>query len=131
MFGVAQLDPTGRVRFIPARIPNGQSLSDPVDLLNHEIKGLIIPAAFTGGSVSFQATQPQAPAGDNWLNVFDSGGAEVALNVVAGRYMVLQNTDHERMSALSRIKLRAGTSGAPQNQTGDQYVIIVACVSYE
>lgn len=128
---VLQLDPTGRLRFIPVLIRGGQAVSDPVDLLNYQIKGVIMPGAWTAATITFFANKILTDDG-GYLLVDRTGGAPVAITAGANQYVVLVDLDHETMAGLRFVKVQSsnapGTNPIPQ--AADRYLILVCAVSH-
>lgn len=131
-----QLDPSARVRFMPVHIPAGSALSDPIDLLGYVPKGIEVPAGFQGTTVSLQAAQVLTPdptihAQYPYQDVFTSGGGQVTMTVAASTYVTFTSADQEQLSGVRFMRLRAGTTGAPQVQAADRNFFLVVAVSME
>ena len=129
---IAQLDPAGRVRFVPVLIPAARvnGLSDPIDLRGFAIKGIIMPPAWTAANITFQANNQEVDNG-NYQNVVDSAGVEFTITAAAARYITFLAADHERAVALRFVKVRSGTSGTPVQQGADRYIILVVAMTTE
>jgi hypothetical protein len=103
-------------------IPNGASLSagvgEPVQLGNASLVGIIMPAAWTAASLTFQGSND----GTNFFNIFDVNGAEYVASAAASRYIPVDPVD---FSGVNYLKLRSGTSGTPVNQGADRIITLV------
>lgn len=65
-----------------ATIANGATTSDVIDVKGYAIHGLIMPAAFTGASVSFTVSDVHD---GTFVALYDSAGVLVSVPVVASR----------------------------------------------
>lgn len=95
---------------IEATIPNGEALSEWLDLGERRLAGLIMPAGWTAAAISFDVSPDQ---GATYFPLFDESNAEVSLTVAAGRAHAFPVS---RMIGWNYIRLRSGLSGAPVNQ---------------
>ena len=98
---------------IPATIANGQALTTALNLGGLHLFGIVVPAAWTAASLTFQMSHD---GGATWLNVYDASGSEVTATAGASRYIAL---DAVVFAPLTLIKVRSGTSGSPVNQGQD------------
>lgn len=103
-----------------ATIASGASLSGAVDLGTGRIVGLILPAAWTTASITFQASAD----GTNFFDLYDDATQrELASSiVVASRFLALPMADWLGIRA---VKLRSGSSGAPVNQGAARAITLV------
>lgn len=102
----------------PATILNGASLSDAIDLQEHQFVAFQMPAAWTAASLSFEASFDNV----TYTPVEDSAGVEVTYTVEASKW-VLVNTAH--WHGFGRfLKLRSGTSAAAVNQLADRIIAV-------
>lgn len=67
------------LRYVAAVIPAGGTQSNFVDLDGGIPVGIIVPAAFTGTTLTFNGTYPQGPAAG--VAVQDNAGAAVSVTV--------------------------------------------------
>lgn len=98
---------------IAATIANGAALSDAIALNGNHVDGLVLPAAWTAGALTFQVSLD----GATYYDLYDTAGSEVSYTVTAGKAVPLA------MSALrgwDYLKLRSGTTGTPVNQGADR-----------
>jgi|SRR5215203_922020 len=110
---------------LPVTIPNGQSLSNGVNLSQlvggkSELVGIQLPAGWTAAAISFQASHDGTTYGD----VFDAA-AEISLAgaaVAAGRYISL---DPGKFRSLRFVKVRSGLGGAAVAQGADRIVQLI------
>jgi len=102
-------------------IPAGSSYSTPVPLVNQQPVLLMLPASWTGASVTFQVSSDAA----TWLDLFGDDGTELAACVGPGRSVVLDWP----VLAASCLRLRSGTAAAPVAQQTDA-VVTLATVDY-
>lgn len=102
-----------------ASIASGQSLSGAVNLEGLRLFGLVMPAAWTAANVTFQVSSDN---GVSWQNMYDASGNEMSVTVGVSRFVAL---DPALFAAVSMIKVRSGTSGAPVNQGQDSAITLV------
>lgn len=68
-----------------ATIPSGQTTSEAIDIINCALTGFKVPAAFTGTSISFTASDSP----DGTFSQITSNGASRTVNVSAGDEVTL------------------------------------------
>ena len=102
-----------------ATIANGTSLSGSVNLGGLRLFGIVMPAAWTAASVTFQMS---VDGGATWSNMFDANGNELCVTVAASRFIAL---DPVNFAATAMIKARSGTAATPVNQGQDSVVTLV------
>lgn len=106
-----------------ATIPNGQALSNPIDLSDYALAALIMPAAWTAASITFAACETQ---NGTYKPVYGDDGTEVTIssaNVAADR-VIVNKAVLEQLAGLRWVKVRSGTSGAPTNQGADRAIVV-------
>jgi len=72
-----------KIDFEPAIIAAAESKSAAVDLRGMTLCGVTLPAAFTGESVSFEASVDK----EAFVPVYDSTGVQITVVVAASRYV--------------------------------------------
>lgn len=102
-----------------ATIAAGASLSGAVDLDGCHPVGLVMPAAWTAASITFQVSLD----GVTYNNLYDSSGSEYTITTAASRRIILPPSD---FAGVNYLKLRSGTSGAPVNQVAQAVIQVVA-----
>jgi hypothetical protein len=110
---------TTGIKALSATIANGASLSDAVDLLKHEVVGLVMPSAWTAASVTFQGSQD----GSTYNDLYDSGGTEKSYTVAASRHVLLSAPEDFR--GVRYLKVRSGTAGTPVNQGAERIIKVL------
>ena len=119
----------GRDRtLVPVNIPNGTALSGEVNVGPLRIVGIIMPAAWTAGALTFKAvaTQTNLYATPTYAEVMDiAGTAMTVATPAAATYIALADT--VALVALGRLIVRSGTSGVPVNQAAARDFFLV-CV---
>ena len=119
----------GRDRtLVPVNIPNGTALSGEVNVGPLRIVGIIMPAAWTAGALTFKAvaTQTNLYATPTYAEVVDIAGAAMTVATpAAATYIALADT--VALVALGRLIVRSGTSGVPVNQAAARDFFLV-CV---
>ena len=112
---------TGRAQLATpgVTISNGQSLSPAVDLGTGRLKAILMPAAWTAASLSFQAS----PDGVTYGEAIYQDGTAISATVAAAQYIIVDGT---RFEGARYIKIRSGTSGSPVNQGADRALTLVA-----
>ena len=104
------------IDLISATILAGQSLSSEADLGAKTLVGIVMPAAWTAASLTFQVS---FDSGATWL---DYVAAISPLTVAAGQYLAL---DPAFWRGVNAVKLRSGPSGAPVNQVAQAVLQLV------
>jgi hypothetical protein len=99
-------------------IADTESLSEGVDLGNRTLGAILMPAAWSAADLTFEVSID----GENFFDLLDSEGSEVALTVAADDFLRLNVLD---WSAIRYLKLRSGTSGSPVAQEGDRTITLV------
>lgn len=102
-----------------AVIASGASISPSVNLGGLRLFGLVLPAAFTAASLTFQVSFDN---GVSWMNMYDASGSEVCVTASTSRYIAL---DPSLYSAVCMIRLRSGTASAPVAQAQDTSITLV------
>ncbi len=92
-------------------IEAGQSLSDGLDCTAGAIVRLTMPAAWSGGNLTFQISSD----GLGYNDLFTIDGQEVVIPLVAGSAVVLAQLD-EFLHAVAFLKVRSGTRTHPVAQ---------------
>lgn len=99
-------------------IAEGGSLSTGVDLKGATIVGIVMPAAWTTGNLTMQASAD----GEDYNDVYDRYGTETNIPVAANRHV---NLSPAELTSMRYVKLRSGTSGTPVNQAAARTIILV------
>jgi len=106
---------------VPVRIENGATASAEVNVGGLRIVGIQMPAAWTTGTISFQALVRQVGSTLTFGNVVDSANAAVSIATpTADTYIAL--ADSLALSGLGRIKVVAG---AAQGAARDFFLVCV------
>lgn len=121
------------VSVIGTEIPNNESRSGEVDLGNHTLAAIEIPATWAGTAITFQSKSTSRPAlGDNsnddletWKDVYDSGGTELSVTVAANRIVVPTAAVAAALAPLRYIRVRSGTAAAPVNQSPSKPIKLI------
>jgi hypothetical protein len=85
-------------------IASGQTKSAAIDLGDNTLVGLIIPAAFTGIAVTFEASDDIA---GTYYAVKGSDGTSISYTVAAGTYVMIQPAV---LAGVRNIKVVSGSS---------------------
>jgi len=88
----------------------GASLSAEVALGEKTLAGIVVPNAWNGNMLSFQAT----PDDVNFYEMYTSLGVELTVAVSAGQFIAMDPT---LWRGVTGIKVRSGLLGATVNQT--------------
>lgn len=109
-----------RTEAISATIANTGSLSAAIQLGGRVPVGLIMPAAWTAASLTFQVSVD----GSTYVDLYSlaNPSAEYTLTVSTSRAIPL---DAAVFAGAAYLKVRSGTSGAAVAQGGDRIVQIV------
>ncbi len=103
-----------------ATIASGSSLSSAADLGTGRLVGLVLPAAWTTASITFQGSAD----GTTYFDLYDDATerAIASSSVVASRFIALPIADWLMVRA---IKLRSGSAATPVNQAADRTITLV------
>lgn len=101
-------------------IANGTSLTAAIDLGTARLVGLIMPAAWTAASITFQVSHD----GVTFVDLYNSSGTAVVLNSPAASRAY--SLDASLFIGWRHMKVRSGLIGAAVNQGADRTVILVA-----
>jgi len=74
---------------VDAIIANGQAISSPVDVAGTTLAGIYMPAAFTGTSLTFQASKTI----DGTYQTIFRLGADFSVAVAPGKFVALNPSD--------------------------------------
>ncbi|MER8602803.1 hypothetical protein NKH48_03275 [Mesorhizobium sp. M1233] len=116
------LRPEGRpfeVAKTTALIASGGSLSAAIDLGGLHAVGIIMPAAWTAASLTFNVSVD----GENFADLYAPDGTEYTLTVVAAHHVYL---DLGIFAGFNSIKFRSGAGSAAVNQAADRTLTIVS-----
>ena len=106
----------GKITVNTATIAAGASLSGSVEIGDAKYVGVIMPAAWTSASMTFQVSADNS----TWVNLTDASG-EVAITVAAsGGYKVAAD-----IQPFQYIKVRSGTAASAVNQEASRTITIV------
>jgi hypothetical protein len=106
---------------VPVRIENGATTSAEVNVGGLRIVGIQMPAAWTAGTITFQALVRQVGSTLTFGNVVDSANAGFSLATpTADTYIALG--DKTVLEGLGRIKVVAG---AAQGAARDFFLVCV------
>lgn len=92
-----------------ATIANGQTTSDAINCLGKSIVGLIMPAAFTGTTLTIQSSFD----GSTFKDAYDGFGNQITINVGTSRHIHLSCGD---FLATKYIKLVSGSSEGAERE---------------
>lgn len=95
----------------------GASLSAGVDLGENRLSRLVMPAAWTAASITFQASEDGVTYRD-----LHSATAEISTLAAANRSVALDPT---LFRSIRYLKVRSGTGAAAVNQTAGATVVLV------
>lgn len=107
---------------ITTTIANAASLSGEISLDAWTLEAIIIPAAWTTASLTFQAAEA---SGGTYNNIYDDGGNETTVAAAVDRYISLTGVDKEALAAARWLKVRSGTSGSAVNQGAERTIRLV------
>lgn len=119
---------TDRVGYAEALITTGTSLSGEVDLRNHNLMGIEMPAAWDVAGIAFVGcTRNDQSAGspETFLNVVDQAGAAIAITAALATYIIFTAATLEQLRGLARVKVRSGTNLVPVNQTANRTLRLI------
>ena len=105
------------IRYIPATITSGTSLSAAVALDGLNLIGIQMPAGWDAAAVTFQVAYDGATYNNMWLQT-----AEFSATTAAS---VTNLWSHDLLGPIRSVKVRSGTAGVPVNQTADRIVTLI------
>ncbi|HET8787010.1 MAG TPA: hypothetical protein VFM38_15355 [Candidatus Limnocylindrales bacterium] len=111
---------TRNTRKFIATIANGASLSDAIDLDGQVIAAIVMPAAFTGTALTFQASAD----GVTYQNVYDDAGTELSASVGQAK-VIVNKSILESLAALRYVKIRSGSAASPTAEAADRTLTIL------
>lgn len=85
--------------------------------------GVMMPAAWTAGGLSFQGSHD----GGTFYDLYDDQGNEVTVSVAAQQFVAFDAED-VNLRAPVQLKIRSGTSGTPVQQ-GSERTLYLVCRS--
>lgn len=94
-------------------IATGGTTSEAVDLSQHLLSGIILPAEFDGTTLNF--TGSEEPDG-TFLGLYNTAGTQITMTVAASRHVLIEP---ETFAGVRYIKVVAGA------QTGDTVATLV------
>lgn len=112
---------TRNTRKFVATILSGASLSDVLDLDGQVIAAVVMPAAFTGTALTFQACDT---SDGTFQNVYDDAGTELSASVGQGK-VIVNKSILESLAALRYIKIRSGSAASPTAEGADRALVIL------
>lgn len=104
---------------VTATILNGNSTSDTQNIKGYTLVALLIPAAWTSATITFQVSYD----GVTFYNLYQADGTEYTLTVAASQAIVLPPSD---FVSIDYIIIRSGTSGSPVTQGADRALTLIA-----
>ena len=111
------------IDFQTATIPASGSLSAEVALGQKTLVGIIMPAAWTAASLTFQAT----PDDINFSELYDGAGNVVTITAAAGQFLQIDPT---KWRGITGIKVRSGTVASPVVQAASAVITLVTRTVY-
>lgn len=103
---------------LPVTIPNGESLTDVINLRDQPVVAIQMPSAWTTADLTFQGSND----GTNFFDVYTLDGDEYTVAAAASRYIVLSPFEFQWARY---IKIRSGTSASPVNQGATRTLVVV------
>lgn len=103
-------------KILNAVIANGASLSDSLYVWPCQASAIIMPAAWTAASMTFQGSMD----GVNFFDLFNDSGVEYEIPVLVSQAVQLNVP-----LTFPYVKIRSGTTGTPVNQGGARSVTLV------
>lgn len=97
----------GPLRTQTVTIANNGTVSTVLDLGAGTFLALLMPAAFTGTAITFQACLTRD---GTFVAVKDDAGADVSIVVAAARWVGLSSANMAKLAALRYLKLVSGSA---------------------
>jgi len=111
------------IEYFTATIAAGAALSGPVQLGRKSLVGIVMPAAWTAASLSFQASPDGATFDELFYLAALASTAFVITAPGASQFIMLDPTIWRGVDTL---KVRSGTSGSPVNQVAQAVLTLLA-----
>lgn len=99
-------------------IPNGGSLSDPIDLGAYHLARISTPAAWDAADLTFQASHDGVTFNNLHVAASDT---EYTVQAGASRDILIPVDD---FLSISHLKIRSGTSGVAVNQSAARSLVL-------
>lgn len=106
-----------------ATIAATTSLSAEVPLGEKTLVGIVMPAAWTAASITFQVT----PDDVNFSELYDGAGNEVTLTAAAGQFLQIDPT---KWRGITAVKVRSGTAATPVAQAVQAVLTLITRTIY-
>lgn len=103
-------------KVLVATIANGDSLSDVLNVWPISASAIIMPAAWTAASLTFQGSMD----GVNFFDLFNDSGVEYEIPALVSQSIILNVP-----LTFPYIKVRSGTTGTPVNQGAARSISII------
>ncbi len=114
--GAEQINPIRQTE--TATIAISTALAAAVDLFGGVLIGIQMPASWTAGSITFQASAD----GTTYRNLYKDDGNEMVIQAAAARYIAIDPT---YLRSVRYMKVRSGTSGTPVIQVAERLLTLV------
>lgn len=95
---------SSRIDFEPITIESGETISNEVNMRGMTLCGLYMPAAFTGTTITFQASDQ---SNGTFVAAYDVSGSQITATVSASKYIKLDPSD---FAGIQHIKLVSGSA---------------------
>ena len=105
-------------RTVAVTIASGASLSGAAAIGDSSVIGVLMPAAWTAASLTFQVSVD----GTNYYNLYDDAGSEVTAQASTSRCVLLEP---KQFIGFRYLKIRSGTAASAVNQGGDRIITLV------
>jgi putative NADH-flavin reductase len=109
-----------RLSYLQAKITAGTAVSAEIDLRNHNLVAIAMPAAWTAAAITFLgapvANDGQVVAAESFNSVVDNTGTEVSITAAATKYIVLTQAMQQMLIGLARVKVVSGNLALNVNQ---------------
>lgn len=106
---------------INVTIPNGVSVSDPIDVGGSVVVGFFGPAAWTTAALQVEAS---ANGSTNWVPITDSAGS-VTGSLASITALYAYALDPVAMLPWRYVRLLSGTVATPVNQAADRVFTVI------
>jgi hypothetical protein len=103
---------------LTATIAESASLSDAIQVNGAGICEISLPAEWTTGDLTLQASMNDS----DFRDVYDKDGTELVIKAAAGRHIHINPADLPMLA--DAIKLRSGTSGTPVAQAAAREILV-------
>lgn len=104
-------------------ISDGQQVSGAVGIGGSMVAGIIIPAGYNGGNITFEATR-DVLSNTPWYPLYDSNGTLVTVAAAAGRHVALTGYAMQAIATCMYLRLKTTTPVSGSTDARTLYLVV-------